>query len=139
MELKKSDNIYDTEKVFSVLEWYLYTCDRFDKIASSQGFQRLTGIGESAILAWARDGVSPDAARIAKTLLESRERTLSEKLTSGKVNPVGLIACLNHWHGWAGVGNMQENREKQVATLADVRGMALELSDNSGESGMKNC
>ena len=131
--------VYDAELINNCLDYFLFMCDKYDKIATIQGFCKMVGIDEGTIYGWARDaGASPAAVNVAKILFAERERGLSERLISGKVNPVGILGGLNHWHGWSGVGNMQENREKQVATLADVRGMALELSDNSAEKGTEN-
>ena len=70
------------------------------------------------------------SSEIFKKLNSERERTLSDRLASGKVNPVGVLGCLNHWHGWSGVGNMQEDKTKQSITLSDVRKNAALLSDN---------
>ena len=54
---------------------------------------------------------------------------MADRLASGVKNPVGVLGCLNHWHNWAGVGNMEERKPQQI-TLADVRKSAGELSDN---------
>ena len=36
-----------------------------------------------------------------KKLSEGRESSLSAMLTSGRKNPVGIIAILNHFYGWS--------------------------------------
>ena len=122
----------DYNKLFPVLDFYTALCDKYDKMISTYGFSRMIGIDESTLyITNYRNGASALGVKILKRLNAERERTLSERLASGKVNPVGVLGCLNHWHGWSGVGNMTENREKQVATLETVRGMVPELSDNS--------
>ncbi len=126
----------DYKKLFPVLDFYIHLCDEYDKMVSSYGFSRMIGIDENTLyFTDYRDRASADGVKILKRLNAERERTLSERLASGKVNPVGVLGCLNHWHGWSGVGNMTENREKQVATLETVRGMVPELSDNSTAAG----
>lgn len=128
----------DYKKLYPVLDIYISICDLYDKMVSSYGFSRMIGIGENTLYQFSyMDRATADGMRIYKRLNAERERTLSERLASGKVNPVGVLGCLNHWHGWSGVGNMTENREKQVATLETVRGMVPELSDNSSETGTK--
>ena len=65
-----------------------------------------------------------------KNIRYQRENSLSEKLQTGK-NPVGVLAILNHFYGWSGVGNMQEDRQKQAATLTDAGSSLFELCDTS--------
>ena len=135
IDLTVDGNMYDIDKVEKVCDLYLYLCDKYDKIASIQGFSRLTGITQETLYYWGRDGskASARASEIYKKLSKERERTLSDRLASGKCNPVGVLGCLNHWHGWSGVGNMTEDRQKQAATLTDAGSTLFELSV-SGEN-----
>lgn len=124
----------DYKKLYPILDFYISLCDLYDKMISVYGFGRLVGIPESTFYQFGSvERASADGLNMVKRLNAERERTLSERLASGKVNPVGVLGCLNHWHGWSGVGNMMENREKQIATLDTIRGMVPELSDNSAE------
>lgn len=123
-----NNNAYNIPLIDSILSLYLYLCDCFDKIISVQGFCKLTGIDEETIYGWGR--ASGRGSAICKKLTAERERTLSDRLASGKCNPVGVLGCLNHWHGWSGVGNMQEDKTKQIETLENVRKNAALLSDN---------
>ena len=126
-------NAYDLELVSDVCEIYMFLCDTFDKIISVQGFCKLTGITDETIYEWSRDAkkATSRSSAIAKKLTKERERTLADRLASGVKNPVGVLGCLNHWHNWAGVGNMEERKPQQI-TLADVQKNAALLSDNSG-------
>ena len=98
----------------------------------------MTGISIETFYEW-RDGgalwASPKHSEVFKMLNAEREISLSDKLISGKINPVGVLGVLNHFYGWNGVGNMTEDRSKQVATLEDVRKNAALLSDNSSTAG----
>lgn len=145
IDLRTKDRVsnkYDLDKIECLCDFFIYMCDKYDKIASVQAFCRLTGVNQSLLYDWAVGGwASAQASRVCKKLNAERERTLSDRLASGKSNPVGVLGCLNHWHGWSGVGNMAEDREKQAATLDDVRKSAGLLSDNlsgSGGSGAEN-
>lgn len=145
IDLRTKDRVsnkYDLDKIENLSNYFIYLCDKYDKIASFQAFCKLTGVDSSVLYDWAAgDWASVKASQIVKKLNAERERTLADRLASGKSNPVGVLGCLNHWHGWSGVGNMAEDREKQAATLADVRKSAGLLSDNlsgSGGSGAEN-
>ena len=128
-------NAYNIDLVSELLDVYMLLCDTYDKIINVAGFCRMTGITDETIYSWGRggNGATPRSTAICKKLTSERERTLSDRLASGKVNPVGVIAYLNHCHGWAGIGNMHEDKTKQNISLADVRKNAALLSDNLSE------
>ena len=128
-------NAYNLELVSDVCDIYMFLCDTFDKIISVQGFCKMTGITDETVYEWSRDSkkASSRSSEIAKKLTKERERTLADRLASGVKNPVGVLGCLNHWHNWAGVGNMEERKPQQIS-LQDVRKQAVELSDNSRQA-----
>ena len=99
----------------------------------------MIGIERETIYEWSRDRdkkVSSRSSDIAKRLTAERERSLADRLASGVKNPVGVLGCLNHWHNWAGVGNMEERKPQQIS-LQDVRKQAVELSDNSSGTALQ--
>ena len=127
-------NGYNMPLVNDICELYISLCDNFDKIISVQGFCRLTGISADSVYHWSEEKASSRSCNIAKKLTAERERTLSDRLASGTKNPVGVLGCLNHWHNWAGVGNMEERKPQQVR-LSDVQKSVALLSDNSPADG----
>lgn len=133
-------NSYNIPLLEEIAEIYIYYCDLYDKIANINGFCRLTGVAKETIFEWGRDDGRKASRRTSdlwKKLSEERERALSDRLVSGKGNPVGILGALNHWHNWAGVGNMTE-KKTDAATLADVQRKAALLSDNSGRDQDEN-
>lgn len=133
--LNTNNNAYNIPLIEQICDIYIDMCDRFDKIVNVEGFSRLIGIERETIYEWSRDNERKASRRtsdIAKRLTAERERTLADRLASGVKNPVGVLGCLNHWHNWAGVGNMEERKPQQIS-LSDVRLQAAKLSDNSGE------
>ena len=128
-----NNNAYDTDLCFKVCEYYVYLCRLYDKECSIVGFEYLTGIDYSTVYKWLDDKASSTGFKIGKRLQSERERSLSDKLLTGK-NPVGVLGILNHFYGWSGVGNMREDTTKQALSLADVRKQAALLSDNSNGS-----
>lgn len=131
---------YDINKIYDICVWYINFCDRFDKIPNINGFCTVSGLGLDTLYSWNNGNyreATPKCKEIFKKLNAERERGLSDRLMSGKVNPVGVLGCLNHWHGWSGVGNMQEDKTKQAATLDDIRKNTALLSDNSDTSGVQ--
>lgn len=133
--LNTNNNAYNIPLIESICDVYIDLCDRFDKIVNVEGFCRLIGIDKETVYEWSRDREKKASRRssdVAKRLTAERERTLADRLASGVKNPVGVLGCLNHWHNWAGVGNMEERKPEKIS-LADVRQNAALLSDNSGE------
>jgi len=130
-------NTYDMDLIENIVDIYIFMSDQYDKIISVQGFCRLTGISDSVLYEWSNDDrrmrkASSRSTDIVKKLTNERERTLADRLASGVKNPVGVLGCLNHWHNWAGVGNMEQQKPQQIS-LSDVRKQAAVLSDNSQE------
>ena len=126
-------NAYDIDAVNDLLDVFIDLCNLYDKEASIAAFVCLSGIDYDTFYDW-RDMQGKNATRksfeIWKKLNRSREESLSDKLISGKGNPVGVLGVLNHYYNWAGVGKMEE-RKTEAATLQDVRSRALKLSDNN--------
>lgn len=134
--IKSNYNAYDIDICDGICDHYIYLCQLYDKEISLVGFSNLTGIDNETVLVWGsgdRKTLSPKSIGIYQKLVSGRENSLSDKLSSGKGNPVGVLAILNHFYNWAGVGNMEE-RKPTATTLADVRKQAALLSDNSNGS-----
>jgi len=129
-------NAYNIPLIESLVNIYINLCDYFDKIVNVEGFCRMIGIERETIYEWSRDRDKKASSRssdIAKRLTAERERSLADRLASGVKNPVGVLGCLNHWHNWAGVGNMEQQKPQQIS-LSDVRKQAAVLSDNSRQA-----
>ena len=134
--LLDTDNI---DLVLEVLEYYIYLCDIYSKAVSVQGFSTLTGIDYTIIYDW-KNGVNRNLnslySDIYKRLDGERERTLSDLLVSGKRQPIGVLAVLNHEKGWNLPGTSKEVRH--VASVEDASTIAerykARISDSSGDS-----
>jgi len=126
-------NAYDIDLICEIVDLYCFISDQYDKIISVQGFCKMTGISQNTLYEWGNGNrcikASSRSSEIFKRLTAERERTLADRLASGVKNPVGVLGCLNHWHNWAGVGNMEERKPQQIS-LSDVRSQAAKLSDN---------
>ena len=75
----------------------------YEKEISVVGYCLLTGIKQDTIYDWAKGStkLSQVSRDIPKKLFQFREESLSNKLVTGKRNPVGVIAVLNRQFGWA--------------------------------------
>lgn len=131
-------NSYDYDMVLQVLDIYIFDmCMRYDKEVSIIGFSTLTGIDESVIYDWGNGStkLSQTSTKIYKKLNEFREESLSNKLATGKQNPVGVIAILNRQYGWASPYTSDSNRTKQSLPAADLPKLGnnncLEIGENS--------
>ena len=96
-------NAYNYDLLNDICNIYIYLCMMYDKEISIMGFSLLTGIHYDTISAWGREGtkLSNLSSSITQKLVKFREESLSNKLITGKRNPVGVIAVLNRQFGWA--------------------------------------
>ena len=74
----------------------------FEKIVSINGFCYLSGIDQYTINLWGSDPkkTSDSTLDIHKKLMLNQEEAVVSKLYDNKANSIGLIAALNHYHGW---------------------------------------
>ena len=132
-------DINNIDIIIGVLEHYIYLCDIYSKAISIQGFSVLTGIDYSIIYDW-KNGVhrrlNPKYADIYKTLDAERERSLADILLSGKKQPIGILAVLNHEKGWNLPGASKE--VKHVVTAESPQQIAeryrARLADSAGNN-----
>ena len=130
-------DINNIDIITDVLNYYIYLCDIYSKAISIQGFSVLTGIDYSVIYDW-KNGVhrrlNPKYADIYKTLDAERERSLADILLSGKKQPLGVLAVLNHEKGWNLPGSSRE--VKHVVTSETPQQIAeryrARLADSAG-------
>lgn len=108
-------NAYDADKLDSVCDYYIYLCNVYDKEISVIGFSKLTGIAQDTLYSWQgkNRGLSNACSEIVKKLVEQREESLSNKLVTGKQNPVGVLGVLNRHYQWNLPG---VSKEKAVST-----------------------
>lgn len=111
---------YDLDKVMQVLDVYIYDlCLPYDKEVSQVGFHALTGITLETIESWGNGDsrVGSSAPEIYKKLRSMREESLSNKLVTGKQNPVGVLGVLNRHYQWNMPG---VSREKATTVALDA-------------------
>lgn len=131
---KSNIDYSNRELIDSVCDIYINLCYEFSKEVSIMGFNKLTGIDEETINNWANDaGGERGSLGVRKKLLAEREESLSNKLASGKGNPVGILGILNRHYGW----NMGQPRGQTATQKApDLPGMAQKYLGN--EEPVKN-
>jgi hypothetical protein len=115
-------NMYDYDTLSSILDYYIYICNVYNKEVSSMGFSKLVGITNEIISMWGNDNnkLSSKSFEIYKRLQQEREESLSNKLADGKQNPVGVIAMLNRHYGWASPYTADANRQKQTLSASEL-------------------
>ena len=136
-------NSYDYDTVLKVLDIYIFDmCMKYDKEVSIIGFSTLTGIDESVIYDWGNNStkLSSKSAEIYKKLNEFREESLSNKLVTGRQNPVGVLGVLNRHYAWNLPGVSREQTEKRALTDEQMPKLGnpssqnyIEISDNSAD------
>ena len=143
--LKQTDNIYNInnpipstynsynyDTVLKILDIYIFDmCMRYDKEVSIIGFSTLTGIDESIIYDWGNGEsgkLSSSSSKIYKKLSQFREESLSNKLVTGKQNPVGILGVLNRHYQWNMPGVSREQATKKSISADEIR---QKLSENN--------
>lgn len=134
-------NAYNYDLVLKVLDIYVYDmCMRYDKEVSILGFSTLTGIDTEVIYNWGRDNtkLSSLSSDIYKKLCNFREESLSNKLATGKQNPVGVLAILNRHYQWNMPGVSREQASKQQIGAAGLKQLGVEISGNNAINDTNN-
>ena len=115
-------NQYNYDLVNSICDYYIYLCMMYDKEVSAIGFSLLTGIDRYTIATW-RDGqnkLSTKSLDIGKKKYDYREESLSNKLVTGKQNPVGVLGVLNRHYAWNLPGVSKERTSERALTAAEL-------------------
>ncbi|WP_455945524.1 hypothetical protein [Eubacterium ramulus] len=135
--LKTNNNAYNYDLLLDIVDIYIYKlCMQYDKEVSLLGFSTLTGISNGTLIDWGnnRNKLSNGGYEIYKKLMTFNEESLSDKLVTGKQNPVGVIAVLNRRHGWASPYTSDSNRQRTALTADQLpklgRNKPAELCDN---------
>lgn len=102
LQTGNTDNAYDTDKINKICDTYIEICYEYEKEVSVMGFSNLTGISRDTIYSWSdgRYQSGSSGSYIHKKLTENREECLSNRLYSGRGNPVGILGVLNRHYGW---------------------------------------
>lgn len=137
-KIRSNYNAYDYEKVMEVLDIYIYHCQLYDKAIALSAFAALTGIEHDTLCEWGkeRNKLGSLSSEIYKKLKAGREESLSDKLLSGKVNPVGILGVLNHENNWNMPGVRNERSDSPQLTsdnLPKLCGNDKQLAIEKGE------
>lgn len=108
-------NAYNYEIVNSVCDIYIDLCFVNDKEVSIIGFSNLTGIDAETIRLWGNeDRLSSTSFAVYKKLFDFREESLSNKLVTGRQNPVGVLGVLNRHYAWNMPGVREDKGSRKV-------------------------
>ena len=126
-------NAYDIDKVNAVCDYYIYICSIYDKEISIIGFSKLTGISQDCIYEWGRDErkLSSAGCEIYKKLSIEREESLSNKLVTGRQNPVGVLGVLNRHYAWNLPGVSKEQTSKRALSASELPKLGPKTEDNT--------
>lgn len=115
-------NAYNYDTVNSICDIYIDLCFVYDKEVSIIGFSNLTGIDTELIYNWGneRTKLSSLSFNVYKKLNEFREESLSNKLVTGRQNPVGVLGVLNRHYQWNMPGVSRETNNKKTLTASEL-------------------
>lgn len=122
---------YDYDLVDNVLNYYIYLCLIYDKEISHMGFSLMSGIDYNTLNTWGNGGnkLSSKAQEIVKKLRDFREYSLSNKLSTGTKNPVGILAILNRFYSWNLPGVSRETQRIVTRTPEEIAASYGELDE----------
>lgn len=127
------NNEYNIDKVKEVLEYYINLCNIYSKEISINGFSKLTGIEYQTILYWGQEP-SSKGFEIYKTLIKENEQSNSDLLATSP-RTIGIVARLNHVHGWNMPGVTKETSKREQVQIATAQGefekFKLEMQDTT--------
>ena len=131
---KSNIDYSNRELIDNVCDIYISMCYEYSKEVSVMGFSKMTGIHIDTLYQWVNSSeVERGSSEVTKRLQAEREESLSNKLASGKGNPVGILGILNRHYGW----NMGQPRGQTATQKApDLPGMAQKYLGN--EESVKN-
>ena len=127
----KSNIDYSNKELLEyVCDIYINLCYEYSKEVSIMGFSKLTGIPKETLYEWLRNGgTERGASDLVQKLSDEREESLSNKLASGKGNPVGILGILNRHYNW-NMGQPRTAEVKQIApAIPDLASKYLANSD----------
>ena len=115
-------NAYNYDTVNNICDIPIDLCFINDKEVSIIGFSNLTGIDTELIYNWGNENtkLSTTSFKIYKKLSQFREESLSNKLVTGKQNPVGILGVLNRHYQWNLPGVSREQTGKRMLTDAEL-------------------
>lgn len=133
---EKSNIDYDDKELIdNICDIYISLCYEYSKEVSIMGFNKLTGIDEETINNWANDtGAERGSLGVRKKLLAEREESLSNKLASGKGNPVGILGILNRHYGWNMGQPRGQNSAQKPPDLPGIAHKYIKDTSNDGKS-----
>lgn len=131
---KSNIDYSNRELINNICDIYIAMCYEYSKEVSVMGFSKMTGITLDTLYQWVNNpDVERGSSEIVKNLQAEREESLSNKLASGKGNPVGILGILNRHYGW----NMGQPRGQTATQKApDLPGMAQKYLES--EEPVKN-
>lgn len=127
-----NNNQYDIDKVQAILSLYYSICKEYNK-----AFLLDYAAGFLAVRDQTLYNIAEKLTESGFDIFKKREASLAAGIVDGKSSPVGSLAVLNRFHGWAGTGaNRTEVRETTVMypVLVDINKSTSEgLPDNSNK------
>ena len=113
-----NNNQYDINKVVLIIDICNYFCNIYNKVFTIHAAAAFCGVSKDFFY----DNRNK-LTRLGCDLWKNSELSLADSIVSGRRNPTGALAALNHWHGWSGGSSTQtEVRETTVVypVLVDI-------------------
>lgn len=134
--LYKDNNRYDIDKCDKLLDIYISICYKYNKVITIDGYCSISGISINTYYAWQNGSrqATNDTVELVKKLNKYNELSLSNKLLSKDINPVGVIAILNHTHNWQQQETIKQRQAESLPLdkIGDMIGIDMtDLSDNN--------
>lgn len=94
-------SVYNYNMLNSLLDSYLYLCQKYNKIISITGFSNLVNIEIEYINQWLYNNGNIEGYKLAKKIYNTREQGITNRLLDSK-NPIAQVAVANKEFAWDG-------------------------------------
>ena len=111
-------NRYNDDYILYIASIYLDKCMIYNKIPSLYSFSLLSGICVDLLYSFQHCEPTSKRFSIYKNIMLASENTLSDELTNGGANKIGVITRLNHQFNWATVAAANGSQTTQTALQA---------------------
>ena len=91
--------LYDEETLQAFMFVWVYFCGLYDKPPMMDHYYRWSVIFRDILMDF-EGRLSPLRVVLHNKLRSLQEHGLADRLADGRRNALGIIAILNHWHGW---------------------------------------
>ena len=121
-ERTQGGKVYDYNKIAVLVDVWAYYCAIYSKAPLYYNFFNFCGLYDDfgSNTAYKGDNLTPERLRLRQKLSEIQQSNLAMLISDGRQNPTGVLAILNHWHGWSTSTVTIQHETKQAISAVEL-------------------